>query len=189
MPLSSIDAESYAEIHQLLHSTGLALSPAEVQGTICGMLCGGAGSLLDNWLIELSAEAENRAEVPALDQVLSRLRAQTVGQIDEDDLGLELLLPADDAPTAGRTIAVRDWCHGFLYGFGLSGRTSLADLSAEVREALHDFSEIARLDTAEVNGDETDEQALMELEEYIRMATLLIRTELSSAKPGPGATT
>jgi uncharacterized protein YgfB (UPF0149 family) len=50
-------------------------------------------------------------------------------------------------------------------------------MSAEAREALHDFGQIAQLDTSGSDDHEGDEQSLMELEEYVRMTALMIRAE------------
>jgi uncharacterized protein YgfB (UPF0149 family) len=171
------NSDTYFETHQLLQVAGLEISPAEMQGMVCGILAASAEPVLEKWASELLATVEDTAKVTAVQQVLEQLQAQAVDQIDEDDLRLQLMLPGDDAPVTDRSLALRDWCQGFLYGFGRSGRGSVADMSAEAREALHDFGQIAQLDTSGSDDHEGDEQSLMELEEYVRMTALMIRAE------------
>ena len=182
--LSSFSAEAYEQLRQLLSGAGLGLSPSELQGMICGMLAGDAQPRLDTWSAELLAESPDPAGLAPVRQIIEQLQARMVEQIDGQDLSLELLLPAD-APAAARARALGEWCQGFLYGYGRSGRTSTAELSTEAREVLHDFEQIARVDTDEVRAGEADERALMELEEYVRMATLLIRTETAGGGSPP----
>lgn len=187
MLLSPLNSDNYFETQQLLQMAGLGISPAETQGMVCGILAANAEPVLEKWASELLATAEEKAKLSAVRQVLEQLQTQAVEQIDEDDLGLQLMLPGDDAPVKDRSLALRDWCQGFLYGFGRSGRSSIADLSAEAQEALHDFGEIAQLDTSGSDDDESAEQSLMELEEYVRMIALMIRTETvtSGRHPSP----
>lgn len=179
------DPESYEQLRQLLSGAGLVHSPAELHGTICGVMAGDAQPELGRWSTGLLGEAQDSTGLADLQHAIERLQNETLDQIDRQDFGLELLLPDDDALPTERSGALRDWCQGFLYGFGLSGRTSIADLSAEVREALRDFGEIARLNAAEVGAEESDQRALMELEEYIRVAALLIRTETAGRHGDP----
>lgn len=182
---SALNSDNYLETQQLLQMAGLGISPAEVQGMVFGILGANAEPVLEQWASELLATVEDKAQVSGVRQVLEQLRAQAVEQIDEDDLRLQLMLPGDDAPVADRSLALRDWCQGFLYGFGRSGRSSIADMSTESREALHDFGEIAQLDTSGTDDDESDQQSLMELEEYVRMSALMIRTETATSGRHP----
>ena len=85
---------------------------------------------------------------------------------------LELLLPAAEASLYERSGALFDWCRGFVGGFGLAAGAS-PPLSEEGQEALAD---LVRLSSAapEEGGDEEDEDALAEIEEYVRVAVLLL---------------
>ena len=74
--------------------------------------------------------------------------------------------------------ALRDWCEGFLYGFGIAGVSPDHALSAEGREALRDIGELTRLDAEQVAEGESEEGALTEIIEFLRVAALLIREEV-----------
>ena len=65
-----------------------------------------------------------------------------------------------------------DWCRGFLGAFGLATGAS-PPLSEEGEEALGDLAKLATA-TAQDDGDEDDEDALAEIEEFVRVAVLLL---------------
>jgi hypothetical protein len=90
---------------------------------------------------------------------------------------LTLLLPEDIVVDAARLASVRDWCQGFLYGFGLGGEAAAQRLSPQARELLADIAEITRLDTATVDDSKENQSALIEIEEYLRVGAVLIRED------------
>ena len=68
--------------------------------------------------------------------------------------------------------ALFSWCRGFLGGFGLAAGHA-PPLSVEGREALADLARLAAA-TPQENGDQEDEEALAEIEEFVRVAVLLL---------------
>ncbi|MDP3931048.1 MAG: UPF0149 family protein, partial [Methylococcaceae bacterium] len=68
------------------------------------------------------------------------------------------------------------WCIGFLAGVGFANPKS--NWPGDVTEILKDIVEITKLETEDVAG-EDDENALMEVTEFLRSAVLLLRDELS----------
>jgi uncharacterized protein YgfB (UPF0149 family) len=61
----------------------------------------------------------------------------------------------------------------------MGGKGAAAALSGEGREALRDLAEIAALQ-AETAAGEADAAALAELEEFVRVAALLMREDVSA---------
>jgi len=91
---------------------------------------------------------------------------------------LALLLPETIVVDSARVAAVRDWCQGYLYGFGLGGGRLEDRLSEQSRELLRDMAEITRLDVDDVENDVEHQSALIEIEEYLRVGVMLMRDEL-----------
>ena len=92
-------------------------------------------------------------------------------------LDFELLLPDDNELIEERADALGAWCGSFLAGLGLSGEISKdRNLSEDVRQALEDLSEIARIEAG--GQDETLEKAFADVSEHVRLAALLVATEL-----------
>ena len=148
---------------------GLAVSAAELHGALCGWLAGGGEAGAD-WLAKVFAD-DALPVVPA-GNALDRLREASAAQFEDRDFGFELLLPGADASLAERSGALFDWCRGFLGGFGLAAGAQ-PPLSDESREALDDLARLAAA-SAQDEGDEEDEDALAEIEEFVRVAALLL---------------
>ena len=77
-----------------------------------------------------------------------------------------------------RAAALGQWCQGFLSGFGLTRRAY--SLSDEANEVLRDLAAIAQVQDA-LEESEDGESDYMEVMEYLRVAPMLLFSEL--AKP------
>ena len=128
-----------------------------------------------------AAAVERAAGTDNATAPLDALVDETARQLDDSAFAFELLLPGDDdAGLEARTDAVAQWCTGFASGIGLSGRAA-SDLGQDAREFLEDVTRIAQ---AEVTSEEDDEAAFAEVVEYLRVGTLLVRTEASGSASG-----
>lgn len=179
----------YDRLARLLESTELATSPAEAQGVLCGLICGGDTDARGLWLRQILGQPQNEPgatdliEAAAQDEAkadLSRVAERAFQEIEGAGMGLTLLLPDDSRPLAERAAALYDWVRGFLYALGLLG-ISEADLSPETREIFRDFTEITRMDLASLEDDEESEDALSEIIEFVWVAAMLVYEERVSA--------
>lgn len=158
---------NWDDVDEALATAEAPCSASEAHGLLCGLLALAAARPRDTW-------RERALGSDAAAPVLDALYEETARQVDDADFGLELLLPDDErAPLADRTDALAQWCTGFATGAGLSGCAEAA-LSDDVREFLADVTRIAQ---AEAAAEEDDEAAYAEVVEYVRMGTLLARTE------------
>lgn len=146
----------------------LAVSPAELHGALAGWLAGG-GAVDGAWLGKILAD-EGLAQPD--DATLNELRDATAAAMEDRELNFHLLLPDDDASVDVRGNALFDWCRAFLGGFGLAAGPN-PPLSEEGTEALEDMARLAMAE-AETDGDEEDEAAFAEIEEFVRVAALLL---------------
>lgn len=165
------DAElpSWSEVRDAIAEAGLAVSPAELHGALCGWFAGDGVDAPD-WLAQVMAD-DSLPQAPR-DGALDVMRSASSAQLDDRGFGFELLMPQADAPLPERSEALFDWCRGFLGGFGLAAGQS-PPLSDEGNEALSDIARLAAATTQD-DGDDEDEAALAEIEEFVRVATLLI---------------
>lgn len=159
----------WAAVQADIDSLGLAMSPAELHGAVAGWIAGGGADTPD-WLARVLAD--DSLAPAARDGALEALHVATRGQLADRGFGFELLAPAADAPLSARSGALFDWCRGFLGGFGLAAGAQ-PPLSEESTEALADLAKLAGA-TAQDEGDEEDEDALTEIEEFVRVAVLLL---------------
>jgi uncharacterized protein YgfB (UPF0149 family) len=160
---------SLQEVALESQSAGLSVDPSELHGALCGWLAGGGRDAAD-WVASVMADAELPPE--AADGAFARMRKATAAQLAGRDLDLQLLLADGEASLAERSGSLFAWCRGFLGGFGLAAGAD-PPLSEESRESLADLARFAAA-TAQDDGDEEDEAALVEIEEFVRVAALLL---------------
>jgi uncharacterized protein YgfB (UPF0149 family) len=179
---NSIALPNYSRIDQAFDSIGLEQGASETHGVLCGLLCAGASQAHVEWIEGLFKERPaDDLLVREARQLLGQLYLASRQQIGDEGLEFMPLLPDDDAPLSQRATALVNWCEGYLYGLGMAGVTE-QQLAGDAKEALQDIAEFTRLDLDALQEGDNDESAYMELQEFLRVATLLIREELVSAQ-------
>src|SRR5690349_2533226 len=114
---------TFNDASQALGDASDALSLSEAHGCLCGALCINDDYPLSRWMEEVLAdEVEPLSDevVHSVRDTLKAIHADTLRALRGDELEFAPLLPDDDAPLAARTIAMAQWCEGFLYGFGVT---------------------------------------------------------------------
>ncbi|RUO57956.1 UPF0149 family protein [Pseudidiomarina insulisalsae] len=174
---ASSDLESYDRLTEFFERHDLLSSGAEVHGILTGMVASGASIEGDDWLMLLSDLInEGNSFAPDVRQRLKLIAENTCASLLDPDLGFQLILPSDHEPLPERLQALTAWVQSFLVGFGVN-QTNLAGLSADLREAIDDMVEIAKLDIS-VENDEEAERAYFEIVEYLRISAMLCFNEL-----------
>ncbi|MGN0858100.1 MAG: YecA family protein [Stenotrophomonas sp.] len=160
----------FTAVSQQASALALASTPAELHGGLCGWLAAGGVDRHD-WLAAVLADPGLTA--PETGSALDRLRAVSVAQLEDRDFAFELLLSPASASVIERTGALFDWCRGFLGGFGLASGSRPA-LSDEGEEALEDLARLAASSSDDFEVGDEDEDSLAEIEEFVRVAVLLL---------------
>ena len=171
----------YAAVAAVMQRCGMPQSPSESQGFALGLFLAGVSEPLALWQQELYSDFDP-ADVLAGEcrAVLDRVFASVFAAVSATPMQLTLLLPEDIVVDSARVGAVRDWCQGFLFGFGLGGERVAGRLSEQSDELLQDIAEMTRLDTDEVENNDENQSALIEIEEYLRVGVMLMRDDLGS---------
>lgn len=169
MHVANTDLPSLTAVEAEIRQQALAMTASELHGALCGWLAGGGAATRD-WPAKVMVDAG--LATPAEHSPLDQLREATAAQFGDRSFGFELLLPETDASLAVRSGALFDWCRGFLGAFGLAAGAK-PPLSEEGAEALSDLAKLAAAQPQD-EGDEDDEAALAEIEEFVRVAALLL---------------
>lgn len=152
---------------------------AECHGLLCGLLCLSRSENAGDYLEQLQGMQLLVEPGPALSDAMVEAWGGTAQQLADEEMGFELWLPDDEESLEVRTIALAQWCSGFLAGLGSGGQ--LDALSDDAREAIDDLQQIARAELSPpVNGEpesEEDESAYTEIVEYVRIVALTMREE------------
>jgi uncharacterized protein YgfB (UPF0149 family) len=94
---------------------------------------------------------------------------------EEDGFRYDLFLPGEDEPLNEQLEALRSWCEGFLFGVGYSRSSS--DWPGETGEIMKDLVEFTKLDADIDEQMDEDDAALIEIQEYIRVAVMMVKEQ------------
>jgi yecA family protein len=176
----NISTNLYDSVTALLERNNILTTAAEVQGMLCGMLGGGMPLECRDWMEPLADFIHQGEDFSKeVQTTLNELYDSSCQQLLGSDFSLVLCLPEDSTPINERGQALLNWVQGFMLGFGLH-QADLTGCSEDVKEALEDFAEIARMDE-EMPEDEESEQAFFEVMEYVRVTAMLCFNELGKS--------
>ena len=169
----------FDEIAGDLLEQGALASPSQVHGCLCGLLSAGA-----------SAQAEYGLDALAqtLDLVLHGELASRIMQLytvsravlQDEEFTFFPLLPDDEEDISQRTVALANWCDGFLAGFAYTaaGEEKKGGAFSELcSEALRDIAALAQAEAGEEENDNDAEEHYFELDEYLRVAVVNVFLE------------
>ena len=160
-----------ADIAEASRRSGLAVDASELHGALCGWLAGGgdppsrAGSP--------RCLADDALPAPGAGLPLDRLRGPRPRSWPTAASSSNCCCPMPRRRSIDRSGALFDWCRGFVGAFGLAAGSAPAAVGREPRGAgrpRHAWPPRSR----RTSGDEEDEEALVEIEEFVRVAALLL---------------
>jgi yecA family protein len=179
------------DVQRALQRCGATWDAAQVHGLLSGRLAIAGIDAGFDWLSQVlegtdAADAlRNECEV-----ILSSLFESTYRRLSERRSEFEPLLPDDEDATETRAKALAHWCEGFLHGLVSSQHNEVLKqkLGEEpLAEIIKDMLQITRA-VADGDGDEeADEEAYVELVEYLRVAAQLTFEELAEFRRPVGA--
>jgi uncharacterized protein YgfB (UPF0149 family) len=181
--MTAADPVGYDELDAALVRMQLGTDASELHGSLSGYLAGGGELGRQPLLAVLQLDDEAAPPSPREKALLDQLARECLADLVDPELGFEPVLPADDRPLAERAEALVEWCRGFLGGFGLAGAPAHAELSGEANETLRDIGTIAA-SSFDFGDEGEDEDALIEVHEFVRMGAMLLFAECRSPR-GP----
>jgi uncharacterized protein YgfB (UPF0149 family) len=179
----SMHQADYTEIQRVLSEERSLADAAEAHGTLAGCLCAAIGYRFEDWLLEILPEG--RAQ-PLSTATLRELYVDTTGALEGSEMEFDLLLPEDEQPIDARTVALAQWCQGFLYGLGTSVIQDANGLPGEIGEIVRDLTEITHVGVDDGQSEESNESAYAELVEFVRVGVQLVFDELGPLRDQPG---
>ena len=151
---------------------------SECHGVACGLLSRHSDASLDAYVGLLDMLELVNSPGTGLKMSLEELLNSSREQLADEDMQLSLWLPDDDETLEDRTMALSQWCAGFLAALGSGGDDSLNTMSDDANDALKDLQQISTADVSDTSESEEDENAFTEIVEYIRVVILMIWEDL-----------
>lgn len=165
---------TFDELNSALQEAQAPIAAAEAHGIICGTLCAPNGAV-DRWQPLIFGGTPDSL---AASEMLNSLYERTRTGLDDEDFGFTLMTPDERYDLPARVDALADWCRGFVFGLVAGGVKDIQQLPGDTPEIVNDFVAISEMSAdAETEG-EQQEQALAEIEEYVRVGVQLIYEEL-----------
>ncbi len=171
----------YQVVNAILENHNADMGASEAHGIAVGMLCVDTQVDAANWINELFTDADDlfQEDLAVLQELFQHSRELL--DPESGEFNFDLLLPDDDFPLHEQAEALSSWCQGFLFGVGYVQTD--AEWPGDSAEVMRDMIELTKIDT-DVSGEE-DEQALIEIQEYIRAAVMTVRDQFADQKSGP----
>ena len=166
---------SYSIVHSIILQKEAAESAAEVHGVAVAMLCLDTQVEVGEFLSEAIAKDADLLEEDKY--TLIHLFEQTQELLASEEFIFDLFLPDEEATLVERSEALMQWCQGFLFGMGRIQTRS--EWPGNVGEILQDMVEFTKLEVSAADDAEEAENALAEIQEYLRASVMLIRSELN----------
>ena len=172
-------ADAFEALTRELEREDMLLSAAEMHGMVTGLVASAAPLKTSEWQGLLADLAnEGQAFSASMKYLLSDLNTLVQEELADPELGFQLLLPDEDEPLNERLKALTAWVQSFLVGFGVNHQ-NLVHASDDLREAIQDMAEIARL-SDDVDANEEGERAFFEVTEYVRITAIMCFSELAT---------
>ncbi|MDC5811045.1 YecA family protein [Vibrio europaeus] len=185
--MSETKLPDYLAFATELQSAGLAVNPAELHGLLTGMLSGGLSLTDKSWQPMVFDYVSEGMGWPskALQLAQATLDA-SIAELTGSGMDLEMLLPDEEASASlfDSADALADWVNHFISGLGLVN-AELKKASSDVKEALADLEEIAKLGIDEDDDLEEQAQLLEQVIEHVKACVLTIHAEFGQKKAEP----
>lgn len=154
-------------------------SVAQAHGMATAMLCVDGHSDAINWLNEIFEAQDQPIEEDKVQiiNLFEQTRKLLDPDTDESLFKFDLFLP-ENVNLSEQATTLANWCEGFLWGIGYA--QSKVDGQEEMDGILRDMVAFTKLDSDVEDDNDNDEDAFIQIHEYLRAAVLIIRDELNS---------
>ena len=158
---------------------GYEVSPSEIHGLLSGVVCTGLKIRPDSVITLVLRHVDVESCSDRNRDTILEMYAFIEREMFSADSRYTLFLPDDELDMTQRVRSLAAWCQGYLVGFGTaSAQVKNNKFSSETEEALKDIVNISNLSDDFGEDEEVNEGAYAELVEYLKVAVLLMSSEM-----------
>jgi yecA family protein len=180
----------HEDVQQALQRCGATWDAAQAHGLLSGRLAIAGTDAGFDWLSQvLEGTDTGNALRNECEVILSSLFESTYRSLSERRSEFEPLLPDDEDAAEARAAALAHWCEGFLHGLvsGQNNEVLKQKLGADpLAEIIKDILQITRAVADGDSDEDADDEAYVELVEYLRVAAQLTFEELAEFRRPAG---
>ncbi|MGK0296443.1 MAG: hypothetical protein ACI9XC_000031 [Gammaproteobacteria bacterium] len=173
----------YGELNKLLNMLGSDACASDCHGFLCGHICVNESPVSKIWEEYLGIKSTDEKLTSEFLEDVEALVGEIIRLLESPEYDFSLLLPDDNTSISERVSALSEWCHGFLNGFAQGQDVEQTLEDEDSRELIENFTRICQLEVSE-HPDESDEKALFELVEYVRMGAIFINLQFHPSLSG-----
>lgn len=156
---------------------------SDAHGFLCAHICVNESPVNNIWEEYLGINSIDEKLTGEFFEDIEALVSEIIRLIGSPEYDFSLFLPDDNTSISDRVSALSEWCHGFLNGFAQGQDVEQIMEDEDSRELIENFTRICQLEVSE-HPDESDEKALFELVEYVRMGAIFINLQFHQSLPG-----
>lgn len=171
---------TYQALENELKSAQIAVTPAELHGLLTGMVSGGLEINASTWQALLFDYTNDGMGWPMASVAMAENAIKaTSAELLSSDFELTLLVAEEGADIVTLADGLSDWVNHFISGLGLID-AQLNKAEEDVKEALRDLEEIAKLGIDE--EDDMAEQAILleQVIEHVKACVMTVHLALGS---------
>lgn len=182
-PESTHALPDFDQLTDDLSTLDLDIDVSHLHGLITGLIVAGASEQAENFLRTLIMNKTGPAYHQSTNALFS-IYTITHTWLNNFGFEFEMLLPEIDMSLPDRITAFANWCLGFLEGLQMSG-LSLDDFDNEDDiEILQHFEDFSEMDIDDLEFDNEDEKAYLDVTDYARLAVLQLFCDLNKQDEG-----
>ena len=130
---------SYFELSGIVSDMEAEATLSELHGFLSGQLCISIVPAERLWQEFLEPKSRDEDLIYDCYDTVKILIDEIRQQLSSEDFGFQLMIPDDDSAVEERAIALSEWCHGFLNGYGVGDQSNDSTTSDNCKEVLQLF--------------------------------------------------
>ena len=167
----------YVTAKHALASADAVASTSESHGLLTGLFCSGKINDITAEKWAMSSVGVVQPDTTSVN-TLKLLFEVTLQKLESMDFSFELLLPDDDTSLEIRAQELGAWCTGFIHGLQLGQVDLTKEYTPDCQDALERITDIAQIDYQNISFADSDEEAYINVVEYVRLAVLVVYMEI-----------
>jgi|TARA_B100001250_G_C19791626_1_gene786791 hypothetical protein len=169
---------NYESLKDSINLYEILISPSELHGFLCGVICTGKRVSIDIALISSFIEGKGKNS-KNYEKMIIFVEKKIIETLHSDDMDFKPIISSEKMPIDIRVNDLSLWCSSYIYGLGV-GEVDLNNLvdsaSSNIEEIIKDIVEISKASMSETELHHTRDAGFdfEEIFEYVRVSVQIL---------------